>query len=83
MTGSKTSAPRLATYALNGIPQSTGAITLIATDAVWRAVPGHTTGPAIALVFKDRPDYSAPAALDPAATAVEFANVRRLVGATQ
>jgi hypothetical protein len=55
---------------------STGAITLIATDAVWRAIPGHTTGPATSLVYRDRPDYSAPAALAPTATAVELVNWR-------
>ena len=55
---------------------STGAITLISTDAVWRAIPGHTTGPATAIVYRARPDYTPPAALDPAATAVELANWR-------
>ena len=55
---------------------STGAITLIATDAVWQAIPGHTTRPATAIVYKVRPDYTPPAALDPAATAVDLANWR-------
>jgi hypothetical protein len=53
-----------------------GAITFIATDPVWRAIPGHTTGPATQLVYRARPDYSAPAALDLQATAVDLANWR-------
>jgi hypothetical protein len=55
---------------------STGVITLIATDAVWRAIPGRTTGPANQFAYRARPDCSAPAALDPTATAVELANWR-------
>jgi hypothetical protein len=76
MTGSKTSALGHAAYALNGIPRATGAITLIAIDEVWRAIPGRTTGPATQLVYRTRPDYSAPAALDPQATPVDLANWR-------
>ncbi len=47
-------------------------------DAVWRAIPGHTntTRPATALVYEARPDYTPPAALDPAATAVDLTNWR-------
>jgi hypothetical protein len=55
---------------------STGAITIIATDEVWRAIPGHTTGAASHLVYRARPDFDPPAALDPAATAVDLANWR-------
>jgi hypothetical protein len=47
----------------------------------WNAMPGHITTPATTgnpAVYKDRPDYTPPAALqvDPAATAVELANWR-------
>ena len=55
---------------------STGAITFIATDPVWRAIPGHTTGPANQLVYRDRPDFAPPADLDPQATAVDLAKWR-------
>ena len=42
-------------------------------------MPGHVTTAATAghaAVYKDRPDFSAPVALDPAATPVEWANWR-------
>ena len=54
----------------------TGAITLIATDAVWNAIPGNITNAAQVLAgthapaYRARPDFDPPAALDPAATAV-------------
>ena len=60
----------------------TGAITLIATDAVWNAIPGNITNAAQVLAgthapaYRARPDFDPPAALDPAATAVELANWR-------
>ena len=56
----------------------TGAITLIASDAVWNTVPGNITNLADVLArgaapqYRDRPDFDPPAALDPAATAVEL-----------
>ena len=58
----------------------TGAITLVASDSVWNAVPGNITNPAQVLAgshppaYRPRPDYDPPVALDPAATAVELAN---------
>ena len=58
---------------------TTGAITLIADAAYWNAMPGHVTTAATAghpAVYKDRPDFSPPAALDPAATPVELATWR-------
>jgi hypothetical protein len=57
----------------------TGAITLV-SDTVWNAVPGNLANPAQVLAgshppaYRPRPDYDPPAALDPAATAVELAN---------
>ena len=57
----------------------TGAITLIADDAYWNAMPGHITTPAAGTtpaVFKARPDFTPPAALDPAASPVDLANWR-------
>ena len=60
----------------------TGAITLIATDAVWNAIPGSITNAAQVLAgthppqYRARPDFDPPAALDPAATAVDLANWR-------
>ena len=59
---------------------NTGAITLIATDAVWNAIPGNITNAAQVLAgthaptYRARPDFDPPADLDPAATAVELAN---------
>jgi hypothetical protein len=58
---------------------TTGAITLIADDAYWNAMPGHITRPAatgIPAAYKARPDFTPPAALDSAATAVELVNWR-------
>jgi hypothetical protein len=60
---------------------TTGAIILIviADAAYWNALPGHVTTPATAghpAVYKDRPDFTPPAALDPAATPVELATWR-------
>ena len=58
----------------------TGAITLVASDSVWNAVPGNITNPAQVLAgshppaYRPRPDYDPPVAHDPAATAVELAN---------
>ena len=58
----------------------TGAITLVASDSVWNAVPGNLANPAQVLAgshppaYRPRPDYDPPAALDPAATAVELAH---------
>ena len=58
----------------------TGAITLVASDPVWNAVPGNITNLAAVLArgdapqYRARPDFDPPAALDPAATAVELAN---------
>ena len=58
----------------------TGAISLGASDAVWNAVPGNITNLAAVLArgdppqYRARPDFDPPAALDPAATAVELAN---------
>ena len=57
----------------------TGAITLIADDAYWNAMPGHITTPAAgttAAVYKARPDFTPPAALDPAASPVDLATWR-------
>ena len=58
----------------------TGAITLVASDAVWNAVPGNITNQAAVLAqgdapqYRARPDFDPPAALDAAATAVDLAN---------
>ncbi len=58
----------------------TGAITLVASDAVWNAVPGNLANLAQVLAgshppaYRPRPDYDPPVALDPAATAVELFN---------
>jgi hypothetical protein len=60
----------------------TGAITLIATDAVWNAIPGNLVNAAQVLAgthpsqYRARPDFDPPVALDPAATPVELANWR-------
>ena len=57
----------------------TGAITLIADDAHWNAMPGHITTPAAPghpAVYKARPDFTPPVALNPAATPVELVNWR-------
>ena len=57
----------------------TGAITLIADDAYWNAMPGHITTPAAGTtpaVYKARPDFTPPAALDPAASPVDLATWR-------
>ncbi len=60
----------------------TGAITLIATDAVWNAIPGNIVNAAQVLAgthppqYRARPDFDPPVALDPAATPVELANWR-------
>ena len=56
---------------------TTGAITLVADDAYWNAVPGHLTAPAAAgnpAVYKARPDFTPPAALAATATPVELVN---------
>ena len=61
-------------------PAQTGAITLIASDAVWNAIPGNLLNSAQAQVlagthaphYRPRPDYDPPAAIDKAATAVEL-----------
>ncbi len=48
------------------------AITLIADDAYWNAMAGHITTPAATdhtAVYRARPDFIPPAALDPAAIA--------------
>ncbi len=56
----------------------TGAITLVASDLVWNAVPGNITNLADVLAnaaapqHRARPDFTPPVALDPAATAVEL-----------
>jgi hypothetical protein len=56
----------------------TGAITLVASDAVWNAVPGNITNlvdtlaQAAAPQYRARPDFTPPVALDPAATAVDL-----------
>jgi hypothetical protein len=58
----------------------TGAITLVASDAVWNAVRGFITNLANVLTraaapqYRAQPDFDPPVALDPAATAVELAN---------
>jgi hypothetical protein len=44
----------------------TGALLLVATDAVWNAVPGNITNPARVLLgdppdYRDRPDWDMPA----------------------
>jgi hypothetical protein len=60
----------------------TGAITLIATDEVWNAIPGNILNAAQVLAgthaprHRVRPDFNPPVALDPAATPVELANWR-------
>jgi hypothetical protein len=52
----------------------TGAISLVASDAVWNAVPGNITNLADVLArgdapqYRARPDFDPPVALDPAAT---------------
>jgi hypothetical protein len=57
----------------------TGAITRIATDAVWNAIPGNISNLADVLAngaapqYRARPDFDPPAAFDPAATTVELA----------
>ncbi len=49
----------------------TGAITLIATDAIWNAIPGIIVNAAQVLAgthppqYRARPDFDPPAALDP------------------
>jgi hypothetical protein len=54
------------------------AITLIASDAVWNAIPGNIVNSAQVLAgthppqYQPRPDYNPPAAIDKAATAVEL-----------
>jgi hypothetical protein len=56
----------------------TSAITLIASDAVWNAIPGNILNPAQVLAgthaaqYRPRPDYDPPAAIDKAATTVEL-----------
>jgi hypothetical protein len=58
----------------------TGAITLVASDSVWNAVPGNITNLADVLAraaapqYRARPDFDPPVALAPTATAVELAN---------
>jgi hypothetical protein len=62
--------------------EPTGAITLIATDPVWNAIPGNILNLADVLAhgaaaqYRARPDFDPPASLDPAATTVELANWR-------
>ncbi len=56
----------------------TGAITLIASDNVWNAIPGNIANPAQVLAgshppaYRPRPDYDPSTAIDKAATAVEL-----------
>jgi hypothetical protein len=56
----------------------TGAITLIASNEVWNAIPGNMLNPAQVLAgtnapqYRPRPDYDPPATIDKAATAVEL-----------
>ncbi len=56
----------------------TGAITLIASDEVWNAIPGNLANQAQVLAgthppaYRPRPDYDPPAAINKAATAVEL-----------
>ena len=58
----------------------TGAIILVASNAVWNAVPGNITNLAAVLgqgdapQYRARPDFDPLVALDPAATAVDLAN---------
>ena len=58
----------------------TGAITLVASDAVWNAVPGNITNQAAVLAqgdapqYRARPDFDPPAALAATASAVDLAN---------
>jgi hypothetical protein len=60
----------------------TGAITLIATDEVWNAIPGNIVNLVAVLAqgdapqYRARPDFDTPAALDPQATTVELAQWR-------
>ena len=62
----------------------TGAITLIASDQGWNAIPGNIVNQAAVLAqgaapqYRPRPDYDydPPADLDPAATTVELATWR-------
>jgi hypothetical protein len=57
-------------------PAQTGAITLIASDAVWNAIPGNLLNSAQAQVlagahapqYRPRPAYDPPVAIDKAAT---------------
>ena len=55
----------------------TGAITLIATDAVWNAIPGSITNAAQVLAgthppqYRAKPDFDPPAALAATATPVD------------
>ncbi len=53
---------------------TTGAINVVASDAIWNAVPGNITNLAAVLApqYRAKPDFDPPAA--PAATAVEVAN---------
>jgi hypothetical protein len=73
--------PRLAAYAYNGSDR-TGAITLIATDEVWNAIPGNIVNLVAVLAqgtapqYRARSDFDPPAALDPQATTVELAQWR-------
>jgi hypothetical protein len=56
----------------------TGAISLIANDDVWNAIPGNILNPAQVLAgthapqYRPGPDYDPPAAIDKATTAVEL-----------
>jgi hypothetical protein len=60
----------------------TGAITLIATDPVWNAIPGNIVNQAAVLAqgaapqYRARPDFDPPADLDPQATTAEMATWR-------
>jgi hypothetical protein len=76
----KISVQKPAACAHNGTPPA-GAITLIADAAYWNALPGHVTSRPLLVTLrsistKARPDFTPPAALDPAATAVEMADGR-------
>jgi hypothetical protein len=64
----------------------TGAITLIASDVVWNAIPGNIANLAQVLAgthppaYRSRPDYDPPTAIDKAATAVELSEWRMEIG---
>jgi hypothetical protein len=79
-SGSKTYKQKPEAYAFNGSPLALCAITLVASDRVWNAIPGNNTNLADVLTrpaapqYRARPDFDPPAALDPAATAVKLSS---------